>query len=347
MWVPILATLVYLVKYRLLAISLLLSGCGQGVVAIPDAPGAVSADITDDVSETEADIGEGAGLFVDVLEPIAFPVEAADPSLMPGSKPAWIVSTFGFLYAEEDLSVDALDIDDLASTLAEEPASDACAHEDFVTPDGGLGVDHQLLRLLETFESLQENGLADTVLGISAKDGSLNILLTADEDEVQVVMGHDPPMTGNDGAVLPGSSFRPHPDPAYTASLGVPTVTDGVYVAGPADVELLLTSPPVAAPEGTHYVFSLRAASVRLEVLEDGTAHGLIQGYWPLDAIVEIFAGSPVHLSGLGYTLPEFMGVLNANADGNPDEEGVCRDISSAFYFSAEPAFLIDQEVTP
>ena len=96
-----------------------------------------------------------------------------------------------------------------------------------------------------------------------------------------------------------------------------------------------------------HYVFPLRASYVRMEVLDDGTAHGIIQGYWSLEAIVELFAGTPVHLEGLDSTLAEFMAVLNAHADGDPDEEGVCRDISSAFHFTAQPAFLMNQEVTP
>jgi hypothetical protein len=169
----------------------------------------------------------------------------------------------------------------------------------------------------------------------------MTILLTADDQEMRIMVGHDAPLTGNDGDVLPHSSFRPHADAAYHSSLGPTTSVGDGMVAGPADIRLRLNVQIVAAD------LVLRDAYTRISVDEDGTAHGIIQGFWHSEGIVEILASTGAHLLALGYTLEEFQGVLDAIADEGPDEGGICREISAAFDFTAEPAFLLSEEVTP
>ena len=169
----------------------------------------------------------------------------------------------------------------------------------------------------------------------------MTILLTASEDGVGMMVGSDAPFTDNEGQVLPYSSFRPHADTAYHADLGVPEVVDGALVAGPTDVRLRLNVQIVAAD------LLLRDAYVRVTIDEEGRAHGVVQGYWAREGIIEILASTTAHLAALGYTLEEFEAALDEHADAGMGEDGVCGELSAAFRFTAEPAFLLLDEATP
>ena len=277
----------------------------------------------------------------DPLPPVAREVVPPSPIAGPTSEAALVVSSFGFLYAGEGAVLDALDIDAQASAADQEPADDACAHDDFTDPEGQAGVDHQFLRVTETFGSLQAGGIADIIIGSAVKNGSMTVMVVVAEDAVRVVMGQDAPLTGNDGEVLPSGSFRPYLDRAYHADLGPPVVTDGVLLAGPADVRLKMNIQIVETD------LLIRDAYLRLTMGPDGTATGVLQGYWDSAGIIDVLASTEAHLMALGYSLEEFAAALDANADRDPDADGVCQALSAAFRFDAVPAFLVADEEAP
>ena len=275
------------------------------------------------------------------LEPVELSPAPAASFAPPSAQPGWVVDSFGFLYDDEAGAVNAMDIDGQRSREDQAPLSGTCGHGDFTSTDGILGIDHQFLRVTSTFESLLPGGIADQIISNSAKDGSMTLLVTADDDAVKLVIAEDAPLTGNDGEVLSLSSFRPFPDDAYHADMGPPDWVDGAYVAGPGDVRLRLNIQIVEAD------LFLTDAYVRVVVDEDGTAHGVIQGYWSIESIIEILASTSAHLLALGYTREEFEGVLAQHADGARDDDGSCHALSAAFRFTAVPAFLLVEEGGP
>ena len=272
------------------------------------------------------------------LEPVSMTREPVADFAPPSAQPAWVVDSFGFLYGDEGGVVNAMDIDAQRSLEGEEPLAGTCGHGDFSSAEGAGGIDHQFLRVTSTFDSLLPGGIADQIISNSAKDGSMTLVITADDDAVQLIIAEDAPLTGNDGEVLPLSSFRPFSDAAYHADLGPPEWVDGAYVAGPGDVRLRLNIQIVEAD------LFLTDAHVRVVVAEDGSAHGVIQGYWSTESIVEILASTSAHLLALGYTREEFEAVLAEHADGARDESGMCHSLSAAFRFTALPAFLLSEE---
>ena len=123
--------------------------------------------------------------------------------------------------------------------------------------------------------------------------------------------------------------------------MGAPWPSGEDLIAGPADLRLRLNVQIVEAD------LFLRDAYVRVTLAEDGTASGVIQGFWSSEGIVEILASTQAHLLALGYSLEEFQAQLDAIADRSPSDEGVCSEVSAAFRFTAEPAFLLTDEVGP
>ena len=274
------------------------------------------------------------------LAPIARQPTTPSSPVTVETREALVMSSFGFLYPTDTGAVPALDIDAQESEAAVFEPEDGCAHDDFEGLEGRPGVDHQFLRVTDTYESLHVGGIADQIIGSAVKNGSMTVLVTHDESGVGVVMGRDAPLTGNDGEVLWAGTFRPLEDAAYRAHLGPATITDQRLVAGPGDVRLKMNIQIVEAD------LVIRDAYLVLETQPDGTASGVLQGYWDMDGIIEILASTPAHLAALGYTLEDFQTTLDAYADGQVDEEGRCHALSAAFRVEAVPAFLAT-ETTP
>jgi len=248
--------------------------------------------------------------------------------------PALVLSSFGFLYPSEDQTVDALDLDERASTRDDFVPADGCPHDDFEGGDGQSDVDHQFLRVTDTYESLRAGGIADQIIGSAVKNGSMTVLVTQDATAVRVFMAQDRPLTGNDGEVVADGTFRAVPDPLYHADLGAPIFTDEGFVAGPADIRLKMN---IQIVEADLYI---RDAYLSVEIGPDGRAVGRLQGYWEIDGIIEILASTPAHLAALGYTLEAFRDTLDTYADGQVDEMGRCDALSAAFRVEAVPAFM-------
>ena len=271
-------------------------------------------------------------------DPTADPLMPSAPATTPAAEAdepaagsAWVIDSFGFLYAEPDGRVDALDIDGVLTGEGDPPPPEGCVHTDLDD-----GADHQLLRLVQSFESLYPEGIADQIIGSAARNGSMTVLLTMDPQAAGVVVGEDPPLTGNDGEVLWDTTFRPRTEPRYVGSLDAPTLAGQTWTAGPGDVAFRMNIQIVKAD------LALKDAWIRMTVDDSGAVHGVIQGYWHRDSVVEILASTPAHLAALGYSLEEFEAVLDAYADRSPNAAGVCQELSAAFRFTAVPAYLLE-----
>ena len=147
---------------------------------------------------------------------------------------AWVVNSFGFLYPSNEGHVDALDLDRHVS-LENSPGADWCTHSDYTGPNGDAGIDYQFLRVIERFESLAQDNIADVIVDRAVRDGSMTLLVTLtplnepnnERYQVGLYSGADRPLTGSDGEVQAYSSFALHEFTGYHNDLGDATMHDG------------------------------------------------------------------------------------------------------------------------
>lgn len=239
--------------------------------------------------------------------------------------------------------IDGVDLDGVDSRSQDSGA--ACAHDDFVDPIGGRGIDYQLWRALGCVRGFQEGEIADIVVAGAVREGSMTILLelldldSESEDGdvgVQIFASTEAPPTGPDGAVLPFATLSVHEDVSYHSEVGRGALRDGLMTAGPMDLRVRLNIQIVAGDLTFH------DAMVRVEKHPDGTISGAIFGYQAIDEVYEIFgrqagrAGS----EALSYTCSGLWAALQSEADGFDPATGECSLISVAYQFEAVPAFV-------
>ena len=240
--------------------------------------------------------------------------------------------------------VDGIDLDGIVSTK-ESPAE--CMHDDFVGPAGEPGFDLQVWRAVGCVRGFQAGEIATIVVDQAVRDGSMTILVEArgvddwqedDSVRVQVFASTDSPPVGGDGSVLPYGTLSAHEDGRYRSEVGAGFIEDGVLLAGPMDVRVRLNIQIVAGD------LTFRDAWVRLELQPDGSAHGQIFGFQPVDEFYDIFGrqAGQAGASALGYTCSGLYAALSSQADGDFDADaGVCTSISVGYRFEAVPAFIV------
>jgi hypothetical protein len=85
-------------------------------------------------------------------------------------------------------------------------------------------------------------------------------------------------------------------------------------------------------------------ARLRLSLAADGSAHGAVFGYQPVDELYDIYgrkAGDDGALA-IGYTCAGLYQALSSQADGDYDAaSGTCTSISTGYHFAAVPAFIV------
>jgi dienelactone hydrolase len=240
-------------------------------------------------------------------------------------------------------TIDGVDLDGMTSSAA---APGACAHDDFTSLAGAPGVDFQYWRAVGCIRGFQPGEIADTVINQAVRDGSMTILLQVrgiddprndDDVRVQVFASPDPPPVGADGSVLPFGTLSAESDPQFRSTVGNGKIVDGVLTAGPFDVKVRINIQIVA---GT---LTFHDAHVRMEILPDGTAQGVLLGFQPAAELYDIF-GTKAGADGaaaLGYTCSGLYAALMSQADGDFDEpSGHCTSLSGGYHFDAVPAFI-------
>ena len=171
-----------------------------------------------------------------------------------------------------------------------------------------------------------------------------------DDGEVQVGIysSANPAPFAASGTPIPNASLTIHKNPHFRA-VAKGRIVDGVLTTDPVDLSLYHT---VGRPSE----ISLKGARLRLELLPDGSAKGLLAGYQDVDFLYEhqfdlgtpgssdqirmVVAGAAAAESG--YDCPSINYALKRFADGYPDpKSGQCTAISSAFRIEAVPAFVV------
>ncbi len=233
--------------------------------------------------------------------------------------------------------------------------ADSCPQLDFTSPDGSIsGIDNQLYRVMGCISSYRSDALyssgsfEDYHVG-AYYDGEVTTLLQItgiddpkndDEVSVGVYTGMDPTPYSQQKQALAHASITATDNPLWRNE-GKGKIVDGVLTTEPFDIRLSFDW----AGRGAEYYF--KGAVVQLTLNEDGTASGMLAGYFDRDAAYKhMFRDSWGELQvPYGFTCPAVSKALDENADGYRDPDtGKCTALSTAFKIEAVPAFVIQPD---
>jgi len=214
-----------------------------------------------------------------------------------------------------------------------------CYVEDFVDPEGQVGVDNSMARLLPVLETTEAAAL-EPIVQDSINGGALLLMFeltdlddTADDDcvDVDIFKGFGQPMIGNDGWLLANQTVMLDPESPITGASS--SIVDGRLEAGPVDVVALPIQ--VLDLDSTLELFNAR---LRLEPREDGSWRGLLGGGLEVAAIVDTAT-----LQNVDPAVFELIGpVLYAVSDLEPDALGSCQHLSVTMELDLVPAFVYE-----
>ncbi len=261
----------------------------------------------------------------------------------------------GHIYFEGNASVAGLDLDGEHSEAA---GGGQCAHNDFIGPNGELGIDNQHWRLMGCVKGFRPDGLFDRLFSGNSsimENGYATLLemklvegtAEAGKVEVRLFTSAGPVSMDANGQVVRDMSQMVHEDLIYHTATFAGEIKDGIFNAGPVDAKLRFK---VQALDN-HYEF--KDLRIRAEMLADGSMKGIIAAYWDIenmfDFLTEVYIG-PIHLgraaaNNIGYQCSGVYNALPKVADGHPDSEtGKCTSMSTVIQFAAVPAFVIQPQ---
>ena len=243
-----------------------------------------------------------------------------------------------------------LDLDQTTSARSNAPAG-GCAHDDFDGIAGESGIDNQIWRVVGCTRGFQEGDLIETTATAAIKDGSRTMLMEVSgvddvvndpEVEVRLFSSTDSAPKDASGKILAGASLFVHEDERFHGPPARGSIEGGILTTEPFDVRLQLKIQTI----DSEYVF--RDARLRVELLPDGTARGVLGAYWDVANFYEINGGHFLARPAshfLGFNCAALYAAAYRMADGHPDPEtGACTSLSSAHEVEALPAFIIHPE---
>ena len=222
-----------------------------------------------------------------------------------------------------------------------------CAHEQFDSLDGAQKIDNQLWRVMGCIRGWKRGADIEKYAHDNIRAGEYTILvevsaahdLNKDGDvEVGLYSSNDQAAIDPAGNVLPDASLQIDEDPKYRATVHGRLV-GGVITTEPVDLRLHYRSAGYVDTD-----FYLKAARLHLELKPDGSAKGMLGGYYDVETLYDGFIRQPQVVTSvlLSYSCPAVYSALNQYADGFPDPKtGKCGAISTAFRIDAIPAFVI------
>jgi hypothetical protein len=240
-----------------------------------------------------------------------------------------------------------LDLDGIDASREAAAAPGTCAHDDFAG-----GIDNQLWRVMGCVKGLRYGGDALRSAGSFIRQGGSNTLIEItgiDDDRndpdvtVGLYVGADPVALNAAGEVLPGASLHVRDEPRYQTVLKG-RIKDGVLTTDPGTVTTRRDA-PFEAPND----LVLQSARLRLELKPDGTASGLLAGYYDVDHFYNgaIRVMTQAGAQSLGYPCQGLLDQMHRLADGHPDPAtGKCTAISAAWEVHAVPAFVLKPKPT-
>ena len=249
--------------------------------------------------------------------------------------------------------VRGLDLDGFP-TLAR-PRGKSCGHANFVDAQGRQTIDNQFYRLNGCIQGKRKGGNAEQSNMSELINGSYAIAIELvgvdnrknDPDvTVNIYSSRDPTPFTATGKPLPNGSMNVHPNPRYHTSAHARLV-NGVLRSDPFDLVLDF---PVA---GAKLEYDMREARIELTLKDDGTAEGLLAGYYPLNSYYknQVTIGDHVFFGvgaadTIGFTCSAMHRALRQYADGLRDPKtGECGGISFAQTIKAMPTFVLKPQV--
>jgi hypothetical protein len=240
-----------------------------------------------------------------------------------------------------------MNLDGRQSSKPGDAAPNTCAHEKFTSPAGEAGIDNQLWRAVGCIRGYRPNADIIKYQNGNIRGGEFTMLMEImnvhdmknDPDvQVGIYASQDTVTVDSQQNILPDSSLSVSDDPKYRA-VAHGQIVNGVLTTDPVDVRLQYRSQGYIKTD--YYV---KGALLRLELKPDGTAKGMMGGYYDLETFYDGFMrqAQVVTSALLSYTCPGAYRALNALADGYPDPKtGKCTALSTAFNVEAIPAFII------
>ena len=263
------------------------------------------------------------------------PSEAAPVAKTDTRTRGFILTDLGFTRQTEPGKRVGFDLDDRRSDASDDRACFKVDAEDY---EGRVGIDNELSGLIPVVDGVFQ-GAVDGLIQSSIRDGQL--VLTGELRGVDDLV-NDPavefvfqvgkkahPSLGTDGVIEGFQTFDPDlSSPANSTTKG--RIENGVFYAGPLSLAL-----PIAIFD-VSFVLHIQDARFRANVAEDGSMEGLLGG----GIIIQELLDGVKQGAGVEQNLPMIKLAMNASADLAPDEDGVCRQLSSALSFKSKPAFL-------
>ncbi len=229
-----------------------------------------------------------------------------------------------------------LDLDGINSDADD---ASGCYKPDMMDPDGNTGVDNQFARVVpgliavggEAIEGLVQQFINAGELLLLGKMSYVDSFDTDDCVGFELIRGDGPPNIGTHGLIESGQTFDRNPIVAPSLVEGA-TIVDGWLTAGPIDFDL-----PVQIFD-ISIILPARDATFRVRFDENGPVDGYMSGRVSAAEIRKIADD----IEGGGNVADLVVSVVEGNADLNPDEDGVCQDISVTLEFTVTSAFLFD-----
>jgi hypothetical protein len=287
----------------MVAIGLMAVGCGD-----------------DDDTDT---MGDDPG---DDTPPVALDCTGADDQCL------FVASTLSIGVEDMNGNVPGFDIDGRISDATDDVG---CNQEDWVSPEGVMGIDNQLASLAPTLEAALGEELQPTIDGAIA-DGSIIILmdikgLEFDDDDVTMDLalgstadGEAPMLSGS--ALAPGQTFTI--DMTYVED-APGTVSDGL-------LDIQLSTLPLSIPFDETTVIALTIRDARVQATVTATPSldgGLIGGSLNIDELV-----TTVEEVAPDIDPALIQTTLEGVADLEPDGDGICQNVSVGITFEGVEA---------
>lgn len=217
--------------------------------------------------------------------------------------------------------------------------TDSGLRSDWQSPDGDEGIDNQFTRLLPLIEQIGGEEALNSVVKRTIQNGGLLMMLEVDrlQDrqndscvEVELLRAKGTPVIGRDGEVESGQTFDRDPDqPSFEDKQA--TLKDGVLTAGPFDIELPMNI------DTFQVKLTLRGATVRATIAEDGSVEGFISGSIVIQEVLELLREVP---GGGRFERVLSTSLYNLADLERENGEGRYTQMSAVMQIEATPAFL-------
>lgn len=257
------------------------------------------------------------------------------------------VLVFGTFARETQPGVaEGLNVDELVSSGED---ADSCFKQDYVSPDGLEGVDNQFATLLPLIEAFVGTENIDAILEGAIANGQLLIVMgiegvddTVNDDCVNVLLGQGmgTPLLDTEGnyELYQTFGFDQSEEGVPVSRIEGGVIRDGVLEAGPGDVVL-----PVRALDAA-FELNIANAYMRLQLQPEPLVGGVhMQGVTAGGVNVEEFKSIIKELNIGDDVIGAATSLIGTAADLQPDQDGVCTEVSAGLRFETVPAYVIDE----